>query len=282
MGVDDLKTRKLRQILVDFHTITGQHIAIFDNEFRLVAEYPDRQCEFCLLIRSTEEGAKRCHRCDAYGMKTAQEKNAMVMYTCHAGLTEVCAPISEDNEILGYIMLGQLLTDEDRKILWATIREKCEDLDCSAKDLHQAFTKMRQVSPDTLSATSRIMMACVGFIRLEQLMKRQSSEGWKKIQEYIASHLITSFTLQEMADELCISVATICKTVKHNTGKTVGQLVVEDRVRRAGQYLVSTDRPISEIAEIVGIEDYNYFTRVFRKQTGMTPTQYRRCSGKKS
>ena len=79
-----------------------------------------------------------------------------------------------------------------------------------------------------------------------------------------------------MAEELHISVATICKTVKRNTGKTVGQLVTEDRVRRAQQYLSSSERPVAEIAEIVGVEDYNYFTRIFRRQTGMTPTQYRR------
>lgn len=274
--MDELRTRKLRQILVDFHTVTGQHIAIFDNEFELVTEYPERQCEFCSLIRSSKKGFQRCRQCDAYGMKTARDKNAVVVYSCHAGLMEVCAPISDDDEILGYIMLGQLLTDEDRKTQWAQIKQHCESLDCSVKDLHQAFSKMRQVPPETLSATSRIMMACVGYIRLEQLMKRQSSVRWQKIQEYISTHLIAPFTLQEMSDELGISIATICKTVKRNTGKTVGQLVLEDRVRRAQQYLISTERPVAEIAGIVGIEDYNYFTRIFRKQTGVTPTQYRR------
>ena len=274
--MDELRTRKLRQILVDFHTVTGQHIAIFYSDFQWVAEYPDQQCEMCRLIRGSEEGERRCSRCDAYGMEQACKKKSVAMYTCHAGLIEVCAPIIDDDEVLGYIMLGQLLSNEDRRLQWASIKKRCEPLDCSAKDLHQAFQKMKQVSPEVLGATSRIMMACVGYIRLEQLMKRQSSARWQDIQQYINTHLIAPFTLQEMAEELHISVATICKTVKRNTGKTVGQLVTEDRVRRAQQYLSSSERPVAEIAEIVGVEDYNYFTRIFRRQTGMTPTQYRR------
>lgn len=274
--MDEFRTRKLRQILVDFHTVTGQHIAIFDNEFELITEYPEQQCEFCTLIRTCDEGLRRCRQCDSYGMTMARDKNAVAMYTCHAGMIEVCAPIIDEEEILGYIMLGQLLTDEDRKTQWASIKKRCETLDCSVKDLHQVFQKMKQVSPEVLSATSRIMMACVGYIRLEQLMKQQSSARWRDIQQYINTHLITPFTLQEMADDLDVSVATICKTVKRNTGKTVGQLVTEDRIRRAQQYLSGTERPVAEIAGIVGIEDYNYFTRVFRRQTGVTPTQYRR------
>ena len=276
--MDELRTRKLRQILVDFHTVTGQHIAIFDSDFRLITEYPDQQCEFCTLIRTDSKGLNRCRQCDHYGMTMAREKNAVAMYTCHAGLVEVCAPISDEGEVLGYIMLGQLLTDEERKMQWAAIKKRCEPLGCSAKELHQAFQKMKQVSPDVLSATSRLMMACVGYIRLEQLMKRQSSARWQEIQGYISDHLIVPFTLQEMAESLDISVATICKTVKRTTGKTVGQLVTEDRIRRAQQYLTGTERPVAEISEIVGIEDYNYFTRIFRRQTGMTPTQYRRIA----
>lgn len=278
--MDELRTRKLRQILVDFHTVTGQHIAIFDSDRHLVTEYPDHQCDFCSLIRSDPKGRSACRRCDTQGMTMARDKNAVVMYACHAGLLEVCAPISDEEGILGYIMLGQLLTDEDRKTQWVKIRQHCESLDCAPKELHQAFSKMRQVPPEVLSATSRIMMACVGYIRLERLMKRQSSVRWQKIQEYIGAHLIAPFTLQDMAEELQISVATICKTVKHNTGKTVGQLIAEDRIRRAQQYLSGTERPVAEIAAIVGIEDYNYFTRVFRQQTGMTPSQYRRQTAK--
>ena len=109
-------------------------------------------------------------------------------------------------------------------------------------------------------------------------MKRQSSARWQDIQQYISTHLIAPFTLQEMSDALGISIATICKTVKRNTGKTVGQMMAEDRIRRAQQYLSGTERPIAEIAGIVGIEDYNYFTRIFRRQTGVTPTQYRRLA----
>ena len=41
------------------------------------------------------------------------------------------------------------------------------------------------------------------------------------------------------------------------------------------ELLVSTQLPNSEIARLTGFPDYNYFYRVFRRQTGLTPRQYR-------
>ena len=48
------------------------------------------------------------------------------------------------------------------------------------------------------------------------------------------------------------------------------------RVENARRMLALTDRPIYEIAERMGFSDVNNFTRQFKKQTGMTPRDYRR------
>lgn len=48
------------------------------------------------------------------------------------------------------------------------------------------------------------------------------------------------------------------------------------RVDRAAVLLATTDRSIAAVAAAVGILDVNYFTKIFKKQLGTTPTQYRR------
>ena len=48
------------------------------------------------------------------------------------------------------------------------------------------------------------------------------------------------------------------------------------RIRNAKELLLSTNEQVGEIARKVGIPDYNYFTKIFRKMTGQTPTQYRK------
>jgi YesN/AraC family two-component response regulator len=46
-------------------------------------------------------------------------------------------------------------------------------------------------------------------------------------------------------------------------------------MEHAKQYLEETRNPIYEIAENVGIPDYNYFTKVFKEETGVTPSAFR-------
>ena len=58
-------------------------------------------------------------------------------------------------------------------------------------------------------------------------------------------------------------------------GKTLSRMIAERRVAAAKLLLLRSNTPISAVAESVGITDYNYFTKVFRSITGMTPSAYR-------
>jgi len=56
---------------------------------------------------------------------------------------------------------------------------------------------------------------------------------------------------------------------------TVGKLITQKRIEAAKKKLIESDMPIREISEIVGIPDFNYFTKVFKRATGSTPSEYR-------
>jgi YesN/AraC family two-component response regulator len=61
---------------------------------------------------------------------------------------------------------------------------------------------------------------------------------------------------------------------------TVNELIRTSRIERARQLLQSDRQPIADIAEQVGIMDYNYFTKVFKKEFGVPPSVFRRlCEG---
>ena len=52
-------------------------------------------------------------------------------------------------------------------------------------------------------------------------------------------------------------------------------MITERRIAAAKLLLLKSDIPISSVAEEVGITDYNYFTKVFRAGTGLTPSAFR-------
>lgn len=78
------------------------------------------------------------------------------------------------------------------------------------------------------------------------------------------------------AAEAGVSPGYLNRRVKAYTGRSAGEWIDIARVARAKELLRQPSVPVIDIAARVGLDDQSYFSRFFRKQTGMTPSQYRR------
>ena len=77
------------------------------------------------------------------------------------------------------------------------------------------------------------------------------------------------------AEKLNITPAHLHKTIKRFTGKTPLTWINEAVILEAKVLLAHTDSPVNEIAGKVGIHDSSYFARLFKKQVGVSPVDYR-------
>ena len=93
------------------------------------------------------------------------------------------------------------------------------------------------------------------------------------VKEQLADSDLSTISL---AEEFCMSPRQFSRRVKQLTGLDVTHFIRSRRIFKAVQLLKNTELPISEIYIKCGFESANYFTRVFHKQMGMTPTQYRK------
>ena len=84
----------------------------------------------------------------------------------------------------------------------------------------------------------------------------------------------TSLKLSDMADALQVSPYYISKLLSSSLNKTFTELVSERRVE-ASKELLKTNKRIKEIAYEVGFQGQNYFTKVFKNYTGVTPKVYK-------
>ena len=74
-----------------------------------------------------------------------------------------------------------------------------------------------------------------------------------------------------------------CDTVfRKEVGRSIVDYVLDRRIDEAKRLLIEGTIPLAQIAETVGFNDYNYFSRVFKKRSGYSPTEYRRRSFAKS
>ena len=83
------------------------------------------------------------------------------------------------------------------------------------------------------------------------------------------------------AERLGISPSYLNKLVRTQTRHSAMDWVEINRVNWAKSLLQETDMPVGEVSLAIGVDDPSYFTRFFRKSTGMTPSEFRRAMAKK-
>ena len=94
------------------------------------------------------------------------------------------------------------------------------------------------------------------------------------VRAYIQTHYGRKLTLAQIADAHAVSVTQLKRVFRQQTGQTVMEFLSGVRIREAKRLLREGACSISQIAEQTGFGDVHYFSAVFRKQTGMTATEY--------
>ncbi|ANE48494.1 hypothetical protein SY83_21890 [Paenibacillus swuensis] len=95
------------------------------------------------------------------------------------------------------------------------------------------------------------------------------------IKDYIQKNYMNEITIHTLSEILSLSPNYISLIFKKGTGETITDYTVTVKMENAKQLLKSMDLKILDIAEMVGYENTNYFSTVFKKYTGMHPGKYR-------
>ena len=103
-----------------------------------------------------------------------------------------------------------------------------------------------------------------------------------KTTAYIKEHLTDKLSLDQAAEQVYLSKSYFCRIIKDELGCTFTEYVNRLRIERSKTLLRGTGMPIAEIACAVCFDDQSYFTRIFKKQTGMAPGKYREQRSQKN
>lgn len=95
------------------------------------------------------------------------------------------------------------------------------------------------------------------------------------IRVYLETHYMEDISLQDAAEQLHYSDAYFCRFFKQNFDKSFIMYLSELRIEKAKELLADITVNIKEIGQEVGYRDSSYFTKVFKRITGVTPSEYR-------
>ena len=86
----------------------------------------------------------------------------------------------------------------------------------------------------------------------------------------------SDISLQELSEKYNISTGHLSSLIKRETGQTYTEHIIRRRIQKAKVLLEKGNMSVNEIAEAVGYSDYFYFTKLFTKTVGLSPSKYRR------
>ena len=264
----------LNTLFKSFHNISGVKIGVYLPDGTPLAAHGGNDCAFCQLVRQNENFLCKCHEDDKRAFELALQGKTEI-YRCHAGLYESVAPIMYENKPVACLMIGQIAPEMTDDIIDAELSQRLTGHE-QLKEIISEFKKMPQRTDEYLASSVNIMAACAGYIYLKKLVSLENSSLSEQLADYIEDHYQDNITLKSMAKALGVSVTKLCTDIRAEIDTTPHALLDNYRIKKAQDLLKTTKLPISIIAAKVGMPDYNYFSRIFKKRTGKTPSQYRK------
>lgn len=259
------KTKELRSILELFYNLSGIRIVIFDNSFNEIIAFPPEKCPFCREICSAPALAEKCIESDFSSFEKCRKTGDIIIYKCHAGLTEATVPLSYGGINIGYVMFGQITDIKDKSNLCEFVREINSEygINCSPKGLKYRSKKQ-------ISAAAELLEMCTEYIILKELVIPQYGGIATLAEEYISANLASDIKISDICTYARTNRTQLYEAFSKEFGTGISAYIRSKRLECAFD-LLKNDVPVSEAAERAGFNDYNYFSRIFKKKYGLSP-----------
>lgn len=266
---------ELKEAIRDFYTVTGIMIVLYDQYGNCIYNHPSDPNPFCAEVRKSKILFDRCIECDNKGFEKCRRDKSPHIYECHMGLIEAVSPIMELDRIIGYLMMGQVLPERGEQRVLERIEALPSGIESSKDALGSMLGQMNCYSKETLRSAARIMDMCTCYISANQFLTSSPEAVAQQIDRYINSHLgDTELSAQSICRRFLISRSALYNMSKNAFGVGISDRIRYLRIEKAKRMLSKKSKSISEISRECGFNEPNYFTRTFKKMTGVLPKNY--------
>ena len=218
--------------------------------------------DFCMEVK--KDFYIQCFQCCKSDCLNNLQKNpGIYLKKCHAYASEIVVPFFRKQEISCIMYIGPFKEEESQRSAF------------NSEENLKVFTKEEE--------EHLIIMASMIQKHLQELLNKLEKEKEDQrtdpkltaIRTFINNRYQDPVGLQDLADNLDLSRSRTSHIIKQITGKSFSKLVAEKRIWRSQVLLVQTDKAINAIAEECGFASSSYFCSYFKKETGMSPLDFR-------
>ena len=219
----------------------------------------------CEQIKKDPTDYEKCFKCRNYAFKKALRYKKPFGALCINGVYEYTRPVIVDNTVPAIIFIGNILTEEGRaKLLQRFSPEEIPEDTMETNFDYEMCDKLGQIIEGHI-------------ITLLEKYTNDNMDGnpvIENIKAFILENLEYDLTVSDIASLFHYNDVYLGRLFKEVTAQTVKEYINSERIKFAKK-LLKSETNITEIAKETGFNSVPYFTRVFKKITGMSPTEYR-------
>lgn len=149
-----------------------------------------------------------------------------------------------------------------------------EELDGLLKQIIQRLIKSGRGAAED-GQTKSVYMPALEDEPVQEISATE--ETVESILYYIEQNIKDEISINDVAAYVHLNPIYVMRLFKSKTGKSILEYITNIRIEQAKSLLAGTSYSVQKIADQVGYGNYSYFTRIFKKNTGMTPNAYRKA-----
>lgn len=228
--------------------------------------------EFCSIINRKLKKGDICLENDKEYREKAKAQEEMITYTCHAGLIESVTPIFIDGHLIGYVMIGQVRSS--KKLSSVVYKNLNIGID-EQEFLSRAFNEIPYYPKDKLESIIDIFSFLVDYIITKNMVHLKKNIIIEKIITFAEEHPGNNISLEDATRLVGKSSSTISHLFSKYYNKGFRQVMIDIKIRKAVGYMeTDPEMRIGEISALLGFTDQFYFSRLFKKRTGVSPSNF--------
>ena len=227
---------------------------------------------YCIFAKTCDTLYEHCVDCQ----KTVRQKvkEGSFAGTCHAGVKEFVYPIPDGNTNQGFVSVSGYKDEQGDSY----VKRVAQKYSLPYEQLSEIYASLKDELPqkawlDTL-INPLIRMLELAFLNSQSQPDPELSFT-DSVVAYIKRHHCQSITSEDICRRFSCSRSYMSGQFNRDMGMSVREYITSLRIEDAKQLLEFSKISITEIALSIGYSDSNYFTSLFKRKVGLTPSQYR-------
>lgn len=262
---------RLDRLLEDFCLLTGISAAVLDVGGQTLASYSGKTPLLCREIQNSPCGHEKCACSDRDLIALCQKTKKPARHFCHAGVMDAVIPILNANRLIGYILLGRM-----RVLAFEEVHTRLSWLPHADEALQTMYEELPTYEERQLQGLFELATVLVSFLLTEHIVHAEDDAFVRLVESHIDAHLSEALSVDRLCRAFGMSKSSLYERFHLVFGQTVGEYILQRRMEKAYALVCESTLSMSDIAEQVGIRDYSYLSRLFKKKYACAPCTLRK------